>query len=136
MLAVLLNRGDGRLEWIEYFVGSDVNACTDPHEPSSARDPRKVAGIPSPVPSDFDCCAPVELPPAGEFLQSAMREQFSPRIPRRCIESGTKISRFQTPVIPARSFSKLKTHHRDAELRKAKTRIKTFGLQVGGPKSV
>jgi hypothetical protein len=62
-----------------------VDAGTDPHAPSSARAPRKIARIPSPVPSELVCFAPLADPPADDVLQSAMPEQFSAQIPRRCI---------------------------------------------------
>jgi hypothetical protein len=42
-------------------------------------------GFSSPVPSEFDCFAPFADPPAGDALQSRMRESFSAKIPSRCI---------------------------------------------------
>jgi hypothetical protein len=49
-------------------------------------------GCRPPVPSDFNFSAPDELPPSGDVLQSAMREQISARIPLWCIESETNFS--------------------------------------------
>src|ERR1700685_2055595 len=61
-------------------------------------------GCRPPVPSDFNFFAPDELPPSGDVLQSAMREQISARILSGCIESETNFRQVPCKVRTRRQF--------------------------------